>query len=227
VCRVMPPLTEQCAARSIALGHAVAPHAEWLAQQLARAPLPELPAGMPRTAPQSSRRQGPGVPTPLTQDRRRAAQGKAPLREGVPPIISNASRRCTECGEPRSRDSRGLCRACLERLAPGLRASRMTIERKVASGRPLFSRRVLASKRRKMVVHHAKRRAWQAAHPTVPSIASFRRTILPSLRRVTVAAIARATGMSRPYCSAVRAGRRVPHPVHWEALKAIGRAPRR
>jgi hypothetical protein len=42
--------------------------------------------------------------------------------------------------------------------------------------------------------------------------------ILPRLADVSLTTIARATGMSDSSASKVRAGRRMPHPRHWEAL---------
>ena len=38
---------------------------------------------------------------------------------------------------------------------------------------------------------------------------------------MTVTEIARATGMSTSAASKVRAGKRVPHPRHWEGLKVL------
>ena len=49
----------------------------------------------------------------------------------------------------------------------------------------------------------------------------FRTEILPGLVDVSLNAIARATGMSTFSASKVRAGRRVPHPRHWQALQVL------
>jgi CRISPR-associated endonuclease Cas1 len=46
----------------------------------------------------------------------------------------------------------------------------------------------------------------------------YRMQILPRLADVSLTTIARATGMSDSSASKVRAGRRMPHPRHWEAL---------
>jgi hypothetical protein len=47
--------------------------------------------------------------------------------------------------------------------------------------------------------------------------------IQPLLAGLTQSAIASALGLSKPYASAIRAGRRVPHPRHWQALaKLVG-----
>jgi hypothetical protein len=49
----------------------------------------------------------------------------------------------------------------------------------------------------------------------------FTAHILPGLTGVTLTRIVNATGMSTSAPSKVRAGRRVPHPRHWEALGKI------
>jgi len=51
----------------------------------------------------------------------------------------------------------------------------------------------------------------------------FKCEILPGLSSVTLSRIARETGMSVSTASKIRAGRRMPHPRHWEALEALGR----
>ena len=45
--------------------------------------------------------------------------------------------------------------------------------------------------------------------------------IQPLLVGVTNKVIASALGASIPYASAIRAGRRVPHPRHWQALAQV------
>ncbi len=55
---------------------------------------------------------------------------------------------------------------------------------------------------------------------------AFRREILPALQGVSVAAMAKATGLSLAFCWKVRRGEKVPHPRHWEALRELGASPR-
>jgi hypothetical protein len=45
--------------------------------------------------------------------------------------------------------------------------------------------------------------------------------IQPLLAALTNKAVASALGSSIPYASAIRAGRRVPHPRHWQALAEL------
>lgn len=46
----------------------------------------------------------------------------------------------------------------------------------------------------------------------------FLREIMPKLDAFSLAEIAEATGLSLAACSRFRAGTRIPHPRHWEAL---------
>jgi hypothetical protein len=49
----------------------------------------------------------------------------------------------------------------------------------------------------------------------------FLREIAPKLEAFSLAELAKATGLSLAACSRFRAGARVPHPRHWEALAAL------
>ena len=46
----------------------------------------------------------------------------------------------------------------------------------------------------------------------------YKRHILPKLQSIPVPEIVRATGMTYPYCSEIKHGRRIPHPRWWERL---------
>jgi len=50
----------------------------------------------------------------------------------------------------------------------------------------------------------------------------FRREILPGAPGVPLARIVVRTGLSLRYASLIRLGERVPHPMQWETLRAIG-----
>ena len=58
-------------------------------------------------------------------------------------------------------------------------------------------------------------------HPGQRDEAWFKREIAPKLDAFTLAEIAAATGLSLAACSRIRAGGRVPHPLHWDALLAL------
>ena len=46
----------------------------------------------------------------------------------------------------------------------------------------------------------------------------FHKEIAPLLSGVSASEIARVTGLLKPYCGAIRKGRRIPHPRHWSVL---------
>ncbi|HVB57067.1 MAG TPA: hypothetical protein VNE63_11645, partial [Candidatus Acidoferrales bacterium] len=49
----------------------------------------------------------------------------------------------------------------------------------------------------------------------------YREQIQPKLATFTVSAITSALGISKPYATDIRAGKRVPHPRHWLALAQL------
>lgn len=62
---------------------------------------------------------------------------------------------------------------------------------------------------------------WEREHKVEHELADFKRDVLPRLQRVSLGAMAKATGLSLGYCSMIRRGLYVPHPRHWKALKVI------
>ncbi len=69
---------------------------------------------------------------------------------------------------------------------------------------------------RRLAAPAASRRA-----PSASSPGAFAREIGPKVQAVSLAAMMRATGLSRPYCAMIRRGARVPHPRHWGVLGAL------
>ena len=68
----------------------------------------------------------------------------------------------------------------------------------------------------------ALQREWESAHKGEEFDPEwFARNVLPGLATKSMPAIAKATGISTTAAGKVRAGHRVPHPRHWEALGAL------
>ena len=63
--------------------------------------------------------------------------------------------------------------------------------------------------------------AWSRKHSDTFDPESFAKEIGPRLAMASRAAMMKATGLSRPYCSMIRRGVRVPHPRHWGALRGL------
>jgi hypothetical protein len=61
-------------------------------------------------------------------------------------------------------------------------------------------------------------------HGTDRGPALFANELRPQLQEVFIEAMARATGLSKGYCSFVRRGLKTPHPRHWPIFEALADA---
>ncbi|MFY9720141.1 MAG: hypothetical protein WAK16_10900 [Candidatus Cybelea sp.] len=68
---------------------------------------------------------------------------------------------------------------------------------------------------------HRRNRSWAREHPGKRDEAWFKREIAPRLDGFALKEMGKATGLSLAACSRIRAGAKVPHPRHWEALLAL------
>ena len=119
-------------------------------------------------------------------------------------------RYCEECRTRRWRETAPCGRQNAQRVLAGLRAEQRD---------PGHGGRAAELRGSKNAAHQRAVKAWTGERPNP---ASFSAEVLPGLRGVPIAAIAEVTGLSAHYCSLIRLGKRVPHPRHWEALRAIG-----
>ncbi len=70
---------------------------------------------------------------------------------------------------------------------------------------------------------HRRNRSWAHEHSGQRDEAWFKREIAPKLDAFSLKEIGKAAGLSLTACSRIRAGTRVPHPRHWQALlKLLG-----
>ena len=129
---------------------------------------------------------------------------------------------CRLCGKNFEHARNLYCSACIPRL-PKIQSERASeaLRARQAAGDPNASperRRKLARARSE----NAKAiRAWEAAHPVRPTPHVFIETIWPKLKGVTAQAIREATRLSISYCRRLLRGQYVPHPMHWETIRAI------
>jgi CRISPR-associated endonuclease Cas1 len=203
-CRLMSSLAVRLAETAPTWGRAVAPYAEWVARTL--------------WSTLDKPRREPAPATRLTQQRRREVKGSlaGPSSEAIP----RPERICVVCGTTLA-TGRSYCRACsipvaMENLAAvaaaGRAAGQMT-----AHGPEAQARRANARRR-----HARAASAWQPSSlPAWLNEETYLGKIQPLLARITNKAIASALGTSIPYASAIRKGRRVPHPRHWQALAEL------
>jgi hypothetical protein len=157
--------------------------------------------------------------TPLTRANSKAAQARIRARKAAHQLAVErgarpATRRqrpatprsvagCVDCGAPVSSARRVRCDDCIAR------DPRQTAERR---GRRAAA---IGSRKRQQV-------EWETAHPDQAYEPDyFETTILPGLATVKLSTMVDATGLSKGFCSRVRAGKFAPHVSHWPALAAL------
>lgn len=199
-CRLTASLAILLSQTAPTWSRAVAPVAEWVAQTLwnsVRKPV----------------RKDHRLPTRLTQQRRTEGRGKefipgkqpAPTPMNVCPgcgVTTRGGQHCPTCG-------REISKGKLIELAKAGRAAALQPE----------SRKKLAETQRR---HHAARRAWSTSpSPAWLTAEAYVEKIQPQLATATISAVASALGVSIPYATDIRKGRRRPHPRHWQVLAQL------
>jgi CRISPR-associated protein Cas1 len=233
ICRIAAPLTHELALTLPHWRECLRPIAARLAQTFRESLVNKgVP---PRTLAAKSgnkRRSAPGPErSPLLATPRKASQPRpyatrawrTPTLETCPanPIA------CALCGEPVLKRRRRHCEACMPkaRREHGLRA--MEAARKalaaqtVAGNDPRRSAAVNAARGEAISDGHRRNRTWAREHPGQRDEAWFKREIASNLDAFSLKEIGKATGLSLSACSRIRAGAKVPHPSHWEALREL------
>ncbi|MAG37259.1 MAG: CRISPR-associated endonuclease Cas1 [Dehalococcoidia bacterium] len=232
-CRLLPPLTHELAETLPLWAQAVAPVAEHAARLLiqeTRLPATDGPRSDNDLALSSSSRDSATqpLPTPLTQAKRSAGR---PSNQGTPRIRQKRpalpAKRCLQCGRPLRRGKARLCgAACRERYAQEVRIplfaeagpaklAALRAQGQNPTSTPEAQRKRAATQRERA----AARKKWDREHEgEVFDPMQFTRDILPHLQDVPLGAMMTATGLSPRYCSEIRRGIRVPHPMHWAVL---------
>lgn len=217
-CRLMPTLTRALSAMAPEWGERIAPYAEELATMLREAtprPLTELPDDpLPAWVPRLIR-------TPLTGQNRGTRRFRPKLGTRVPDLaLLPLARRCLGCGLDMGVRERVYCDDCRGENQPRVtstRSRRHGVSASDGRSRP----EVRAVHRERAARQMAVQQAWERQHGGRPSADHFERDIAPKLRSLTIDAIVSATGLSQNFCKAIRAGRGVPHPMHWDALRVL------
>ncbi len=152
-------------------------------------------------------------PTHLTQSHRRQAKGKLNPPIADPP---RPPRLCQTCGANVTEEHR-YCPSCAvvvstEALIKGAQKGRLASHSSEAQ----------ANRSEKGLLQTAARQAWLPSNqPTWLNEQSYREKIHPRLAGITVRALASTLGVSIPYASNIRSGKRHPHPRHWQTLAQI------
>jgi hypothetical protein len=178
---------------------AVAPIAEWVAQQLWATTRKRVPIDLP--------------PTHLTQTHRREA--KVISSTQMLPITSRRANLCWGCGKfinaGREHCANCAVSSATERLAIAARLGRVAAQTSEALAKQADSQRR----------HSRARSSWdESSQPGWLTAELFSQKIQPLLSDVATSAIRSSIGVSRWYASRIRQGYR-PHPRHWRALAKI------
>jgi hypothetical protein len=199
-CRLMGPFAMRLSETAPTWGRAVAPIAEWVSRTLWSTM--RKPTGQAYPA------------TRLTQSRRRNAKGSsfdAGSENTLCPL-----RICRICGATIKR-GQTYCASCAvgvskEGLIEAAKLGRIATH-------TLEAETLRAKTQRK---HSAALAAWKPSDlPEWLNQEAYRTKIQPELAGIAVPAIATALGVSEPYATDIRAGRRMPHPRHWLALERL------
>jgi CRISPR-associated endonuclease Cas1 len=198
-CRLMGPFAVRLSETASAWNRAVAPIAEWVAQQLWSTTRKRMPTDSP--------------PTHLTQTHRREAKGiSSTLISRVAPRGENL---CRGCGKSIAA-GRKHCADCAvspatERLVLASRLGRTPAQTSHALAKQA------ASQRR----HSSARSSWdESSLPAWLTPELFSQKIQPLLSNVATSVIRSSIGVSRWYASQIRQGY-CPHPRHWKALAEL------
>jgi len=195
-CRLMASFALQLSETASTWGRAVAP----LAEGISRIFSSSIPKRGKRIFPstrltQNSRREGRGISPSLATE-------AAPRPETI----------CRNCGKStRGAKYCGTCSpmALRENLVNAAKLGR------IATHTPKAQALRAATVRRQETA----KRAWKPSDlPEWLNEKVYRERILPRLVGITVTTISSALGISKPYATDIRAGKRVPHPRHWETL---------
>jgi len=196
-CRLSAEFASQLAETAPTWGRAVAPVAEWVAHEFWKTiPTPDKP-----------------FTTRLTQNNKREAKGAESPRPNPAPRPEHI---CVGCGKAIERSHKWCAECAQKNMSASFIAGRQLGQ--VAAQSSTSKARRIETKRR----HDDARRKWSPEdQPAWLTDEVYANQIQPQLVSATLSEIASAIGVSIPYASDIRRGRRRPHPRHWLALAAV------
>jgi hypothetical protein len=196
----MGPFAVRLSETALTWAQAVAPIAEWVAQAFWS------------TSRKSSNSKY-LVPTRLTQRRRSEGRGNK-FAAWVNPV-PRQKKICEVCGAEGVKNS--YCRSC------AIEVSRETMAQVALIGHAKPKTRQARTRISKVLSDHAVANSWWSPSnlPAWLNEECYAQEIQPRLRTVKVREIAQALQVSKPYAAFIRAGRRRPHPRHWQALAGL------
>ena len=190
-CRILKTLAMKLSETAPIWGKLVAPWAEFVAQTLS-----------------SGIRSKPVIATRLTQRNKRNVQNTV-----MPPVhVPHPEHACGSCGENIPKDKK-LCLKCWERET----MKEFRAGRKLAQGPESLAKRANT-----MLRHRQKIKEWKPSNlPAWLTRDVYVKQILPALASVPKSRIRLALRVSEPYSADIQAGKRIPHPRHWQLLSQL------
>jgi CRISPR-associated endonuclease Cas1 len=199
-CRLMPHLCAKLSETAPTWGKLVAPWAEYVAHTL----------WANTTGSKSARSLTPA--SRLTQQHRREARGRPPLplvEMPKPEVI------CRGCGRKIRRRGARLCARC------AATATRQNFDagRKSAQQSESLAKRSTTQRQHKQAIQN-----WKSSDLSGWLTRDvYLKRVQPALVSVAKSQIRSVLGVSEPYSSEIKAGKRIPHPRHWLALAQLVR----
>jgi len=198
-CRLMSSLAVRLSETAPTWGRAVAPIAEWVAQNLWTS----------RNSPSAGNR----LPTRLTQRRRSEGRGKEFILDAK--MAPHPDKICLDCGASTCKGRH--CAKCGREISKGKLIELAKAGRVVAQSARSQKKRSETQRR-----HEAAERAWRASpKPAWPDEKTYTEKIQPRLATVTISALSSTLGVSESYAADIRACRHRPHERHWGTLAAL------
>lgn len=196
-CRLTASLAVHLSDTAPVWRRAVAPIAEWVARALwSTIRKPDTP-----------------LATRLTQNNKRKAKGKT---SPAPPRAPQPQNICLGCGKDVAPVGTH-CAVCAVEIS---RTKILEVAKRgrLASKSPESRARLATTQRRQAIA----RWNWEPSNqPNWLTDEFYENQIQPRLINATLSGIASAIGVSIPYASDIRKGRRRPHPRHWQALAEL------
>lgn len=200
-CRLMTKFAVQLSETSEMWRLAVAPVAEWVFRALWS------------NVSKHSNRSFPA--TRLTQAHRRISKGGDVV--GPKPRVQPPPNLCRSCGKPLNEERNRTCGVCV------VAVSRENMRQAAKLGRiATHSRKAEALRSATRKRHAAELKAWKASdNPAWLTQEVYRDKVLPGLADISIPKISATLGISKPYATDIRKGRRVPHRRYWLKLASL------
>jgi CRISPR/Cas system-associated endonuclease Cas1 len=147
--------------------------------------------------------------TRLTQQHRREARGQASFPAIEMPKPAHV---CRDCGSP-IRSNKKLCSNCAKQAT----RKNFRVGRKSARQPESLAKRSATQRRHKHAIQN-----WKPSDlPGWLTRDLYVKQVQPALVGIAKSRIRSALGVSEPYSSDIRAGKRIPHARHWQALARL------